>query len=76
MNELEFYTKRYNDELSKPELRPFFDENRPVYGNYCGLQQWIGNELFRDNDIFNIQQFQKMSIRKFRGKIPHYSKLL
>ena len=47
MNELEFYTKRYNDELNKPELHLFFDENRPVYGNYCGLQQWIGNELFR-----------------------------
>lgn len=47
MNELEFYTQRYNDELNKPELHPSFDENRPVYGNYCGLQQWIGDELFR-----------------------------
>ena len=46
MNELEFYTKRYNDELNKIDLHYSFDENMPVYGNYYGLSCWIGNEFF------------------------------
>mgnify|MGYP007000682094 CR=1 FL=1 len=53
MNELEFFRERYEKELTVPDLNYSYCVDTPVYGNFCGLQRWVGRELWEISKKLN-----------------------